>query len=93
MQAASRHSAAALALATVISWACTNNAHRHSQDSNVAYFKGLMHTPTHIQLGLLRHVLLEKQTTAFCKIVDVTFEGKSLPLQGLNVSPHNQDVP
>jgi hypothetical protein len=50
----------ALALATVISWACTNTACIQSQDSN---FEGFAHTSNHIRLGSLTRVLQEKQTT------------------------------
>jgi hypothetical protein len=63
-----------LALATVISWACTNNALRQSQDSNVEYFEGFLHAQTLIRLGSLRRVLPEKQTTDAGEIVEVTFE-------------------
>jgi hypothetical protein len=63
-----------LASATVISWACTNNALRLSQDSNVEYFEGFLHAPTLIRLGSLRRVLPEKQTTDAGEIVEVTFE-------------------
>jgi hypothetical protein len=60
-----------LASATVISWACTNNALRQSHDSNVEYFEGFLHAPTLIRLGC---VLPEKQTIDAGEIVEVTFE-------------------
>ena len=56
------------------------------------YLGGFVHASTLIRLGSLKRVLQEKHHTDAGKIVEVAFQEVKPGLQGLHVSPTNQDI-